>query len=98
LGSEPEEKLVFDAQLVDVYLTGLQSEVEAKLRRVAKFREHMQKIDAAGGPTNREARVNAATALVQHVAEMLQTNLEVRETLLELQSAANAVLQDVQQL
>ena len=65
---------------------------------MAKFREHMQKIDAAGGTTNREARVNAAKSLVQHVAEMLQTNLEVRETLLELQSAANAVLQDVQQL
>ena len=96
--SEPDEKLIFDAQLVDVYLAGLQSEVEAKLRRVAKFREHMQKIDAAGGATNREARVKAAKALVHQVAEMLQTNLDVRETLLELETAAKAVLEDVEQL
>ena len=93
---EPDEKLVFDSQLVEVYLTGLQSEVEAKLRRVAKFREHMQKIDAAGGSTNREARVKAARALVKQVGEMLQTNLDVRETLLELETAARAVLQDVE--
>jgi hypothetical protein len=58
----------------------------------------MQRIDAAGGTTNRAVRVKAAKALVQQVAEMLQTNLEVRDMLMELDTAAKAVLQDVEQL
>ena len=43
-----DDKLALDTQLMDVYLTGIQSEIEAKLRRVAKFREEMRKIDDAG--------------------------------------------------
>lgn len=96
--SEGEEKLSFDTHLLDVYLTGLQAEVEAKLRRVAKFREQMQKIDAAGGRTDRLSRVRAAQALIGQIDEMLQTNLEVRETLKELRTAAEEVLRDVEAL
>lgn len=91
-------KLAFDTHLLDVYLTGLQSEVEAKLRRVAKFREQMRRIDAAGGKTDTEARERAAVALLQHVEEMLKTNLTVRETLLELKETAKTVLEDVREL
>jgi hypothetical protein len=96
--SEGEQKLSFDTHLLDVYLTGLQAEVEAKLRRVAKFREQMQKIDAAGGRTDRQSRVRAAQALIGQIDEMLQTNLEVRETLKELRAAAEEVLRDVEAL
>lgn len=96
--AKSQDKLSFDAHLLDVYLTGLQSEVEAKLRRVAKFREQMQTIDAAGGTTNRAARERAARALVAQVEEMLDTNLLVRENLLELKATAEAVLKDVQEL
>ena len=91
-------KLSFDAHLLDVYLTGLQAEVEAKLRRVGKFREQMQAIDAAGGKTNRASREKAARALVAQVEEMLDTNLLVRENLLELKATAEAVLKDGQEL
>lgn len=93
-----DDKLAFDSHLMDVYLTGLQSEVEAKLRRVLKFREQMQKIDAAGGRTNREQRELAAESLVKQIEEMLDTNLLVRETLQELLMTARAVLQDVKDL
>lgn len=91
----PPGKLTFDTHLLDVYLTGLQSEVEAKLRRVAKFREQMRKIDAAGGRTDRQGRQRAAEALIEQVDEMLETNLNVRETLQELRKTAEAVLEDV---
>jgi len=90
-----QDKLSFDAHLLDVYLTGLQSEVEAKLRRVARFREQMRKIDAAGGQTDRPARQRAARALVEQIKEMLSTNLMVRETLEELLKAAEAVRDDL---
>ena len=92
------DKLSFDTHLMDIYLTGLQSEVEAKLRRVTRFREQMQKIDAAGGSTDRPARERAARALIAQVEEMLDTNLLVRETLQELKRLADAVLEDVRQL
>ena len=92
------DKLSFDTHLMEIYLTGLQAEVEAKLRRVAKFREQMQKIDAAGGTTDRAGRERAAQALIGQVEEMLSTNLLVRETLEELRRLADAVLEDVQHL
>jgi hypothetical protein len=89
------DKLSFDTYVLGVYLTGLQSEVEAKLRRVNRFRTEMQKIDAVRGATNRDARQQAARALVTQVEEMLESNLIVRDTLQELLKAAKAVLEDV---
>lgn len=93
-----KDKLSFDTHLLDVYLTGLQAEIEAKLRRVGRFREQMQKIDAAGGRTNKAARQRAASALVEQVDDMLATNLIVREQLMELKATAEAVLADVSEL
>jgi hypothetical protein len=90
------EKLSFDAHLVEVYLTGLQSEIEAKLRRVAKFREQMQKVDVSRRQTDRRSRERAARALITQVQEMLATNLTVRETLQELLAATKALLRDLE--
>lgn len=90
-----QDKLSFDTQLVEIYLTGLQSEVEAKVRRVAKFRDHMRQIDAAGGSTNLQARERAARALIAQVKEMLDSNLTVRDTLEELLKAAETLLADL---
>lgn len=93
-----QDKLAFDTHLLDVYLTGLQAEVEAKLRRVGRFREQMKKIDAAGGRTDRDARERAARVLIDQVDEMIQTNVLVRETLQELKTVAVAVLDDLRRL
>ena len=93
-----EEKLSFDTHLLDVYLTGLQAEVEAKLRRVARFRESMRKLDAAGARTDKASREQAALALLKQVDDMLTANALVRETLAEIKTAAEAVLADVRQL
>lgn len=90
-----DRKLALDTQLVDIYLTGLQSEIEAKLRRVAKFREQMQKIDAVGGRTDRASRRRAARALIRQAQTMIETNLVVRGMLEDLLKAAKAVLTDV---
>lgn len=95
--SPTQDKLSFDTHLLDVYLTGLQAEVEAKVRRVARFREQMKKIDAAGGPTNRASRTKAAQALITQVNEMLETNLLVRESLEDLKRTAQAVLKDIEE-
>jgi uncharacterized MAPEG superfamily protein len=92
-----EDKLALDAQLMDVYLMGLQAEIEAKLRRVAKFRDEMHKIDASGRRAEKASRQRAARALLAQVAEMLTTNLTVRDMLLELQTAAEAVLHDLEE-
>lgn len=89
-------KLALDTHLLDIYLTGLQAEVEAKLRLVGRSREQMQKIDAAGKRTDMPARERAARALIAQVDEMLDTNLTVRETLQELRRTAEAVLRDIQ--
>jgi len=96
--AKSRDKLTFDTHLLEVYLTGLQSEVEAKLRRVNRFREQMQKIDAAGGRTDRTSRQRAAETLVDQVDDMLATNLVVRETLQEIKKVAAAVLADVKEL
>jgi hypothetical protein len=89
------DKLSFDTQLLDVHLTGLQSEVEAKLRLVARVREEMRKIGTTAGKADAAARERAARGLIARVDEMLVTNLTVRETLEELRQAAEAMLKDL---
>lgn len=91
------DKLALDTHRMDVYLTGLQAEIEAKLRRVAKFREQMQKIDALGRKTDKPARERAARALIAQVKDMLATNRAVRDMLQELRAAVEAVLEDVRE-
>jgi hypothetical protein len=91
-----DEKLALDTQRLDVFLTSLQSEVEAKVRRVQRFRERMQQLD--GGPTGKThvaQRERAARALIAQVDQMLETNLLVRELLHDLRGAAHAVLADL---
>ena len=91
-----EGKLALDTQLMEVYLTGLQSEIEAKLRRVAKFRGELKKIDATGRRAEKATRQRSARALMAQVDDMLETNVTVRDMLLELKAAAEAVLKDLQ--
>jgi hypothetical protein len=91
-----DEKLALDTQRLEVYLTSLQAEVEAKVRRVNRFREQMHHLD--GGPSgkaNIAQRERAARALIAQVDQMLETNVLVRELLQDLRAAAQAVLTDV---
>ena len=91
-----DEKLALDTERLNVYLTGLQAEVEAKVRRVQRFREQMRKLDASAlGRVNVKQREEAARSLIRQIDEMMQTNLVVREMLHELREAAEAVLQDI---
>jgi hypothetical protein len=91
-----DEKLALDTQRLNVYLTGLQAEIEAKVRRVQRFREQMQKIDTSGAArSSLQQRERAARALIKEVDEMIQTNLVVRDLLHELREAADAVLKDL---
>jgi hypothetical protein len=96
LMSQDDEKLALDTERLNVYLTGLQAEVEAKVRRVNRFREQMQKLDAAAGRRNNlEDRERAARSMISGIDEMIDTNLIVRDMLQELREAAAAVLADL---
>jgi hypothetical protein len=86
-----EDKLAVDTQLIEAYLTGLQAEFEAKLRHVSRLRDDMQKIDAAARGAQRARQQRTARDLIRQVDEMLDTNLTVRDMLLELKTAAEAV-------
>ena len=90
-----DEKLALDTERLNVLLTGLQAEVEAKVRRVQRFREQMQKIDKGAGRTDLRQREKAARALISQVDDMIETNVIVRDTLHELREAAEAVLKDL---
>jgi hypothetical protein len=94
--AEIDSKLQFDKELLAVYLTGLQAEVEAKLRSVNRFRDHMQRLDEVSGPAARAQREDAARGLIQQVDVMLDTNRVVREILQEIRTAARAVLEDIE--
>jgi hypothetical protein len=91
----PQDKVQFDKQMLDVYLTGLQAEVEAKLRAVTRFRENMRRLDEVGGGLDRGERRKAARLLVKQIEEMLETNRVVRETLRELKAAAQSLASDL---
>lgn len=93
--ADSEQKLQFDKELLQVYLTGLQAEVEAKLRAVNRFRENMQRLDAAGSRATADERRETARALIAQVSTMLETNRVVREILHEVKAAAEAVLADI---
>jgi len=90
-----DEKLALDTERLNVLLTGLQAEVEAKVRRVQRFREQMQKIDAGVTRSDARQREKAARALIAQVDDMIETNLIVRDTLHELRETAEAVLKDL---
>jgi hypothetical protein len=93
--ADSDHKLQFDKELLQVYLTGLQAEVEAKLRAVNRFRENMQRFDAAGSRATAEERRQMARALIAQVTTMLDTNRVVREILHEVKAAAEQVLTDL---
>jgi hypothetical protein len=92
---QDDEKLALDTERLNVLLTGLQAEVEAKVRRVQRFREQMHKIDAGVSRVDVKQREKATRALIAQVDDMIETNLIVRDTLHELRETAEAVLKDL---
>lgn len=91
-----DAKLALDTQRLEVYLTSLQAEVEAKVRRVYRFRERMQDLDGRSTRRrNTKQRERAARALIVQVEQMMATNLIVRDLLHDLRNAAQAVLADL---
>lgn len=90
-----DDKLALDTQVLNAHITTLQAEVEAKIRRVHRFRQQMQDLDPRLAQKNVAQRERAARALIIQVEEMLRTNLLVRDLLHDLRTAANAVLDDL---
>lgn len=93
-----DEKLALDSAKLATHLTGLQAEVEAKVRFLKRFREHMQVVDASvGGTVDQEGCKAASRRLLKAVDDMLETNRVVRELLSDLRDAASEVLNDLKQ-
>src|SRR5689334_21228886 len=91
-----DEKQALDTRRLEVYLTSLQAEVEAKIRRVHRFRENMREIDAArSGRRNIHDRSRAARALIEQIDQMMATNLILCDMFKDLRTAAETVLADV---
>jgi hypothetical protein len=88
-------KIQFDRQLLEVYSAGLQSEVEAKLREVTRFRENMQVLAVSRTPDARAQQLEAIGKLAEQIDRMLGTNGVVRDTLVELREAAKALARDL---
>lgn len=87
---ETDAKLFVDLQRLQAYITGLQAEVEAKVRMARGFQARMQNIETRPPHSQNDAR-----ALLAQVNRMLETNRIVRETLQDLRSAAEDVLKDL---
>lgn len=85
----------FDRQLLDVYLVGLQAEVEAKLREVTRFRENMKVLASSRTSEARQQQLDAVQKLTEQVDRMLDTSKTVRETLAELRKAVTALARDL---
>jgi hypothetical protein len=92
---EHSKRVQFDRQLLAVYLVGLQSEVEAKLREVRRFRETMKYLAVSRTAEGRDQQLEAVGKLTEQIDRMLATNKVVRETLVELLEAAKALARDL---
>lgn len=92
---EHSKQVQFDRQLLEVYLVGLQAEVEAKLREVTRFRENMKHLAVSRTPEGRDQQLEAVRTLTEQIDRMLGTNKVVRETLVELLEAAKALARDL---
>ena len=84
----------FDCQLVDAYLVSLQSDIEAKWRDIRSIRDDLHLLMQARAGSS-DADSEAVRTITERLDRMLSTNRIVRETLLELRSAAQTLAQDL---
>jgi hypothetical protein len=88
-----EDGTAFDKQVLDVYLLGLEGELETKLRDLRRLRQGVAYVsehpDCAG-------QVETVRALAGEFDRMLVTNRVVRETLLQLRETAHQLLRGLQ--
>jgi hypothetical protein len=84
----------FDCQLVDAYLVSLQSDIEAKWRHIRCIRDDLHLLMQARAGSS-DADSEAVRTITERLDRMLSTNRIVRETLLELRSAAQTLAQDL---
>lgn len=92
---EYSRQVQFDRQLLEVYLVGLHSEVEAKLRELRLLRENMKLLAGSNTAEGRDRQIEAVEKLTAQVDRMLGTNRVVRETLMELLDATQTLARDL---
>jgi hypothetical protein len=84
----------YDSQLVETYLTRLQSDIEVKWRGVKCIRDELALL-VRSRPVDGRPLGEKVRTVTQRLDHMLATNHIVRETLLELREAAQALARDL---
>jgi hypothetical protein len=88
-----EDGMAFDKQVLDVYLVGLEGELETKLHDVRRLRQGVAYVSEH---PDRPGQFETVRALVGEFDRMLVTNRVVRETLLQLREIVHHLLQGLQ--
>jgi hypothetical protein len=92
--ADPAQKIAFDRQVLEVYLTGLEGELETKLRELRRLRTTLGDLDDVGH--GHGERIATVQMLAIHVEGLLVGNRVVRETLLQLRETARALILGLQ--
>lgn len=91
--SNPDDGAAFDQQLLDVYIHGLQADLEDKLRQLREVQGTLKQLGQCG---NAAAQCVAARGLAARFDQMLVVNRVVRETLVELRETARHLAQELE--
>ena len=85
-----EDGTAFDKQVLEVYVSGLQSELETKLRDLRRVQQAIERLTERRDGVE---QVEMVRALAGELDRMLVTNRVVRETLLQLRETTHQLLQ-----
>jgi hypothetical protein len=88
--TDPTEKIAFDTQVLEVYLTGLEGELESKLRDLRRLRLTLGDLD--DGRHADDEHLATVHTLAAHVEGLLVGNRVVREVLLQLRETARTLV------
>jgi hypothetical protein len=92
--TDPAEKIAFDRQVLEVYLTGLEGELEGKLRELRRLRSTLDDLDDVRHAHGE--RIATVQTLAAQIEGLLVGNRVVRETLLQLRETARTLVQGLQ--
>jgi hypothetical protein len=89
----PDDRIAFDQQVLRVYIMGLRSDIEAKLRELRDVEQMLAQLSEQQPST---VQIAALRGLASRFDRMLVANRVVRETLLQLRETATLLVQEIE--